>query len=123
MIVNLLSNCVNFVVMVLLFVKRLVPNGFAGITLYPFVILRNEKMRNNRVLINHERIHLKQQIEMFIIPFFIWYGLEFLIRLIIENDKHKAYRNISFEREAYTNDKNLNYLQDRKCWNFLKYLK
>lgn len=123
MIVNLLSICVNFVVMVLLFVKRLVPSGFAGITFYPFVILRDKSLANNLVLINHERIHLKQQIEMFIIPFFIWYGLEFLVRLIIDQDKHKAYRSISFEREAYANDKNLIYLQDRKCWNFLKYLK
>lgn len=123
MIDNLLSNCVNFVVMVLLFVKHLVPSGFAGITLYPFVILRYKKMQTNLVLINHERIHLKQQLELLIVIFFIWYGFEFLIRLIIYKNKYEAYRNISFEREAYTNDKDLNYLNERRCWNFLKYLK
>lgn len=74
------------------------------------------------VLINHEKIHLKQQIEMLVIIFFIWYGIEFLFRLFITRNWMKAYFSVSFEREAYGNEKNLTYLRDRKFWNFLKYI-
>ena len=79
--------------------------------------------------------------------FYAWYGVEWLIRLIQfwrigytsykeSNDKwlkrikealwklnYMAYRNISFEREAYQNEGHLNYLENRKRFNFLKYLK
>lgn len=103
--------------------KSLVPKGFVGITIYPFVFLKEKKLEGNVVLINHERIHLRQQVELFIVFFFVWYGVEFLIRWLILKDKTKAYRAISFEQEAYANDINFNYLQQRKWFQFLKYLK
>ena len=71
---------------------------------------------------NHERIHLKQQFELLIIPFFIWYGLEFLVRLLQYRNRRDAYLNISFEREAYQNEFDLEYLKKRHFWSFLKYL-
>jgi len=37
--------------------------------------------------------------------------------------KGNAYRNISFEREAYDNDDNLNYIKERKHYSWLKYIK
>ncbi|MGV8946639.1 MAG: hypothetical protein ACOH1N_09435 [Lutibacter sp.] len=71
---------------------------------------------------NHEKIHLKQQIELLWIFFFVWYFIEYFIR-IIQYKKHDiAYRNISFEKEAYKNEQNLNYLEYRKVFAFLKYL-
>ena len=93
----------------------------AGITLYPFIILKNE-YENNLNLINHEKIHIAQQKELFIIFFMLWYGIEYIIKLLIYKDSQKAYKNISFEKEAYENDFNLNYLQERKSYNHLKYL-
>ncbi len=72
---------------------------------------------------NHERIHLRQQIELLVVPFYVWYGLEFLLRLLQYRNRRKAYYNISFEREAYGNEKDLNYLKQRSFWNFLKYLR
>jgi hypothetical protein len=102
--------------------KYIVPKGYAGITLYPFVFLRNKTLKYNAVLLNHERIHLKQQLELLIFPFYIWYGLEFLCRFIQYKNWQMAYRNISFEKEAYLNEKNLQYLKRRKFWQFLKYL-
>jgi hypothetical protein len=33
-----------------------------------------------------------------------------------------AYRNLSFEREAYVNESNLEYLETRKYFSFLNYL-
>ena len=49
---------------------------------------------------NHESIHWEQQKEMLGILFYVWYGIEYLVRLIQYRDGDKAYRNISFEREA-----------------------
>lgn len=102
--------------------KYIVPKGYAGITIFPFVFLKNRVLKDNKTLINHERIHLKQQLELLIIPFYIWYSLEFLYRLITCKNWHRAYRNISFEKEAYLNEKNLQYLNERPFWRFLKYL-
>ncbi|MFC4738919.1 hypothetical protein ACFO3U_02830 [Flavobacterium ponti] len=73
------------------------------------------------VLINHEKIHIRQQIEMLVIPFFLWYGIEYVIRFIQYRNSKLAYLNISFEREAYQNEKNLHYLKQRSFWSFLRY--
>ncbi|MDH1602102.1 hypothetical protein [Empedobacter sp. GD03739] len=90
--------------------------------IFPFILLRNKEDKNDLNLVHHERIHIIQQIEMLVLPFFIWYLTEYAIRLIQYRDQHKAYRNISFEREAYANEHNLNYLKKRKFYNFLKYI-
>ena len=107
----------------ILLVKYLIPRGFSGITVFPFILIKRKTLKQDLVFINHERIHIKQQLELFIIPFFVFYGLEFFIRLIQYRSRHLAYRNISFEREAYSNEKDLNYLQSRSFWNFINYLK
>lgn len=64
-------------------------------------------------MVNHELIHCQQQLECLYIPFFVLYLLEWLIGLIRFQDTHKAYRNISFEREAYAHQSDLNYLNSR----------
>ncbi len=101
--------------------KYIVPRGYIGITIFPFVILKTKKLKQDLVLINHERIHLRQQIELLILPFFIIYVFEFLIRLIQYRKWNLAYRNISFEREAYGNEKDLNYLKSRSFLKFKSY--
>ncbi|TPD65752.1 hypothetical protein [Flavobacterium microcysteis] len=108
--------------MFLIVSRYLIPKGYRGITLFPFVILRNPPDRANKVLVNHEKIHIRQQLEFLIIPFFLWYFIEYGIRLIQYKNKNMAYRNISFEREAYSNEFNLNYIKGRKLWGFRKYL-
>ena len=108
--------------MFLIVSKYLIPKGFRGLTLFPFVILRDFLDKENKVLLNHEKIHIRQQIELLILPFFLLYFLEYLIRLLQFKDRNKAYRNISFEREAYQNESNLDYLQTRSFWNFRKYI-
>lgn len=92
-------------------------------TLFPFIFLKTVALKENKVLINHEKIHLKQQLETLIIPFYFCYLLEFLIRLLQYKNWKKAYRNISFEREAYANQANLDYIENRSIWAFLKYLR
>lgn len=102
--------------------KYIVPKGYTGIALFPFVFVKHAYLKLNKVFVNHERIHLKQQLELLIFPFFIWYGLEFLVRYVKHRNWQEAYRNIAFEREAYQNEHDLEYLKKRRLWNFLKYL-
>ncbi|MDO5989575.1 hypothetical protein Q4Q39_19395 [Flavivirga amylovorans] len=107
----------------ILILKYLVPNGYTGLTIFPFVFLKSKALKNHVVLINHERIHLKQQSEMLVIPFYLIYMIEFLIRLFQYKNWNLAYRNISFEREAYANEFNLVYLKHRPFWGFLNYIR
>jgi hypothetical protein len=105
----------------LLFSKYIFLPRFHAVTIWPFIILKNKKLKYNKVIINHEKIHLKQQIEMLWVFYFIWYLTEFFIRLLLTRDFMRAYHLISFEQEAYSNEKNMSYLSERKFWNFLNY--
>ena len=53
--------------------------------------------------------------------FYMLYILEFLLALLYFCNWHKAYRNISFEVEAYTYQDDLNYLQHRKRFAWSKF--
>lgn len=107
--------------MFLIVAKYLIPKGYRGLALFPFVFVKHSLDKENPIFINHERIHLRQQLELLVIPFFLWYFLEFLVRFIQYKNWNLAYRNISFEREAYSNEKDLGYLKRRSFWSFLKY--
>ncbi|WP_299835956.1 hypothetical protein [uncultured Tenacibaculum sp.] len=102
--------------------KHLVPKGFSGITLYPFIFLRNSKAKEDKIIINHEMIHLRQQIEMLIIPFYIFYVIEWFFKFLKYKNGYLAYQNLSFEREAYSFETDINYLKNRKFWAFIKHL-
>lgn len=108
--------------MLLIVAKYLIPKGYRGLTIFPFVFVKYRMDKGNRIFINHEKIHLRQQLELLIIPFFIWYLLEYCLRLVQYQNANLAYRNISFEREAYGNESNLKYLKNRFFCSFIKYL-
>lgn len=105
-----------------IFSKYFFSPQFNAITIWPFIILKDKKLVNDKIVINRDKIHLKQQIEMLIIGFYLWYIIEFLIRLLIYKKWMKAYYGISFEREVYENEQNLVYIRGREFWSFLKYL-
>ena len=109
--------------MILIVSKYLIPKRFKAIALFPFILIRYNLETNNLVLINHEKIHLRQQLELLIIPFYALYFIDFILKIILFKDKNKAYKNILFEREAYLNEENLDYLQTRPFWNWTRYLK
>ncbi|WP_163410653.1 hypothetical protein [Flavobacterium ajazii] len=109
--------------MFLIVAKYLIPKGYRGMAVFPFVLVKYDFDKTNAVFINHEKIHLRQQLELLVIPFFVWYFLEYLIRLIQYKNGALAYRNISFEREAYAKETDLNYLKKRSFFQFLYYIK
>jgi DMSO/TMAO reductase YedYZ heme-binding membrane subunit len=103
--------------------KYLIPNGYRGLTLFPFVFIKYAFDRENKVLVNHEKIHLRQQLELLVLPFFVWYFIEYAVRLLQYKNANLAYRNISFEREAYANELDLDYLKTRTFFRFLSCLR
>lgn len=92
---------------------------FNAINVLGMLFARKDAELDER-LINHERIHTRQMLEMLVVGFYLWYVVEWLFRLPM---KGNAYRSISFEREAYDNEGNLNYLQQRKAFAWLRYLR
>ena len=68
---------------------------------------------------NHEAIHTAQMKEMLYVFFYLWYLVEWLIRLFGKGD---AYRNLSFEREGYDNEGDLAYLENRPMFAWWWYL-
>lgn len=109
--------------MILIVSKYLIPKRFKAIALFPFILIRDNFETNDLVLINHEKIHIRQQLELLIIPFYVLYFIDFTFKIILFKDKNRAYKNILFEREAYLNEENLDYLQTRPFWNWTRYLK
>ena len=91
-----------------------------AMALFPFILLRRKSPSTK--LINHECIHLRQQLEMGLLPFYIWYFVEYLIRLVQFRKHYLAYLHISFEQEAYRNEDDLEYLETRRFWAFLRYM-
>lgn len=107
--------------MILVF-KHFFYKNYVGLSLWPFIFLKEDSLKADEVLINHERIHLKQQQELLILPFYLLYVSEWLLRTVMYLDSYRAYQNISFEREAYANEKDMQYLRKRKTFGFLRYL-
>lgn len=106
--------------MKIIYNKILPIKGYTAINIFGFVFARKELNPISERTINHESIHTAQGKEFLWIFFYLWYGFEWIIRLIQYRDSKKAYRNISFEREAYANDQNIDYLKTRKCYTSIK---
>ena len=81
-----------------------------GITLFPFILTVSPA---NKRHMNHERIHIRQQVEMLVIPFYLlcifWH--------ITRRDKNNP-----FEIEAFDNADNLDYLKSRKLYSWTKHI-
>ena len=91
--------------------------GYKAMNLFGVLFVRGNAIIDEKTL-NHEKIHTSQIKEMLYVFFYVWYVIEWLFRL----PKGNAYRSISFEREAYENDSDINYLKNRKHFAFLKYI-
>lgn len=96
--------------------------GYKAINLFGVFFVRKGATISEQD-INHEAIHTAQMREILYILFYVWYFVEWIVRIFQYKNVHKAYRNISFEREAYTNDCYLLYLQDRKHYTWMQYLR
>lgn len=113
------------------------------------IILFSKVNNIHPIELNHEKIHSRQILECAIVTsliililillfniscwwfiaslssFYIWYGLEYLIiRIFGHKDKQTdRYHEVSLEEEAHNNDTNLDYLNSRKSFSWIKYIK
>ena len=97
-------------------------SSYSAQSLLFFIILREESMRSDKALINHERIHFRQQVELLFIFHWILYGGFYIYHLIRLQGHEAAYHRIPFEREAYEFEGDLSYLRRRKLFSWLKFL-
>lgn len=100
--------------------NKLIPfHKFLAINLFGILFVRNKVILNDEIL-NHELIHSAQMKELLYLGFYILYIFEWFIKLFVYGKN--SYQNISFEREAHIHDENLNYLQKRNRYAWIKYL-
>ena len=93
--------------------------GYKCINLFGILFARKGVRIYDRT-INHESIHTSQQKELLYIIFYILYLVEYVIKSIIL--LRHAYRDISFEQEAYYHEEDMEYLKNSKHHARIKYL-
>lgn len=94
----------------------------AGMALFPFILVKKLSFISQKDFINHEKIHLKQQLELLLVGFYILYLIHYLYNLIKYFNHDEAYLNIVFEKEAYAMESEINYLKKRKLCGWLSFL-
>ena len=97
----------------------LAPINIGAITIGPLVFSRGEMSEETK---NHEAIHWQQYIETGILGFILlYYSFYFWNYIKYKGDGETAYYMIPFEKEAYDNDQDLQYLESRKRYAWLKH--
>lgn len=96
--------------------------GFIGVNLFGVLFVRNDKRDSlTDSVITHEEIHTLQMKELGYIWFYIYYLAEYIVNRFIYKNAYKAYRNISFEKEAYANQHDRSYLKRRKSFSWVQF--
>ncbi len=103
-----------------LIVPKLPANGMA---LFPFILVKEPGSKFDEVIVRHENIHLRQQLELLVLPFYFFYLINYLYNRAVFKSHHEAYMSIVFEREAYANDAFPDYLKRRKRFAWISYFK
>ena len=116
------------------------------ITVGPWVFTKLKESEVPQYVRNHECIHIRQWTETTLLvgllllaavlafgvsawwllaatlAYYLWYGVEYLVRLCILWDGRKAYRAISFEQEAYGHETDADYNENANYFAWVKYL-
>ena len=98
--------------------SKFAPININAITLGPFVFSRG--VLSERVK-RHETIHFQQYIETLLIGFLLIYLYDYVRSGFKFGFNREAYLNIRFEQEAYDNDTDVDYLENRKYFAWLEY--
>ena len=96
---------------------RIVAMTFNGV-----IYLLTDERHMGKITMNHEKIHAVQQKEMSTLKFLYLYFIDGLFKNWMSGYTWaNAYYMISFEKEAYKNEKNLKYLLTRESNAWKKY--
>lgn len=120
--------------------------GYTAITILPFIFARKSAKYLKDYVVNHECIHLRQQLEVLVasaiiiavlilvfnlswwwlllslVVYYACYGIDYAVRYVAYGSPKEAYRNIAAEQEAYANQYDLVYLKARKPFAWCYYL-
>lgn len=99
--------------------------GYKAMNLFGMLIVRNDmRYKMNFKDYNHEDIHTAQYKELGFILFLPWYLSELFYNLFVYRfNFHKAYKNVSFEKEAYHYQYDTEYLESRKPFAWYGFIK
>lgn len=126
--------------------NNFIPFGrYTTMNLFGLFFTKRDNLRDD--IINHEKIHSIQILELAIVGilitlllififnisywylllggslFYIWYIIEYLFVRFFHKRQNDGYHDISLEEEAFNNEDDLNYLDNRKWFAWFKYLK
>lgn len=96
--------------------------GYKAIALWPWVFI-HKGAAYTEIDDRHEQIHGEQQKEMLIVFFLLWYAIEWLVKLCYYKNTTTAYKNVSFEREAYCYQHYTSYIDNRKRYAWLSFIR
>lgn len=92
----------------------------AGVTLWPFIFVRWSSV-GDESLLRHERIHICQYNELFVVGFLFIYAYDWFCGLLKYRDAREAYRMIRFEQEAREFEGVSGYIALRESYSWTKY--
>lgn len=126
--------------------NNFIPFGrYTTMNLFGLFFTKRDNLRDDTI--NHEKIHSVQILELAIVGilitlllififnisywylllggslFYIWYLIEYMFVRFFHKKQNDGYHDISLEEEAYNNEDDLNYLDNRKWFAWFKYLK
>ena len=84
-----------------------------AMALFPFVLFDRHDRASTISLLRHEQIHLRQQIELLILPFYLFVRLLLFERAIQRAFGKGAYRAIPLNARAYLHEASSDYLNSR----------
>ena len=99
--------------------RLLPPKNFDAINIIGLLFCHKSTIITPEI-VRHEQIHTRQMAELLFVFFYLWYFMEWLVRLFMRGN---AYHHISFEREAYDHMDEPDYLKRRKHFAWMKYYK
>lgn len=91
------------------------PHSFYAINLFGIVFSTETLDATAR---RHECIHTAQMRELAYVVFYVWYVAEWFCWLLKYRNGMTAYRKIRFEREAYSHERDPNYLAHRRPYHY-----
>jgi hypothetical protein len=93
-----------------------------AVTVFPFIFVRS-KEELVPWLVNHEKIHIRQQMELLFIGAVLLHVVEVMYGFIVLRlSWYETYLYCSIEQEAYRNQNNPDYLKNRKVFSQFYYL-
>lgn len=105
-----------------IYTRKKIFNYYTGLSFFVFIWISRQEKDEVR-LTRHEKIHFWQQVEMLFIFHWIFYLLFYVMARAKGHCHYIAYRYNPFELEAFDNDRNEQYLEDRKPFAWTSYIR